>query len=93
MEKQEFICSDIWLSAALVILLDVYPEFRVKNGRTFFIFPADKRTYEAISKYNSGCQINVFKFSEIAKQLKFEAINRRSMSFDTIGINKVSVNG
>lgn len=93
MEKQGFVTSDIWLSAALVILLNIYPEFHVKNNRTLFIFPADKSTYEAISKYNNGCQLNVFKFAETAKQLKFEALSRRSMSFDRVENSKVSAIG
>lgn len=82
MDKKSFITSDVWLAAALVILLQRDPEFSVRSGRTLFLFPSDEHTFRAISQYNDGVELNVFKFSEIAKKLKFEAISRRSMQFE-----------
>jgi len=71
MKKQkEFITGDIWLASAISILLKIYPEFKVENSKTLFIFPANDDTYRAISEFNSGTAINADEYSQVVKRLK-----------------------
>lgn len=79
---KEFITADIWLAAAISILLNHYPNFKVKNGKTLFIFPGDDYTYRAISSFNDGSSINCFQYAQTVKRLKVEMISRRSPSFE-----------
>lgn len=78
MKKRElFTTADVWLSAALSILLKIEPDFKVQNNKTFFLFPAEAKTYKAIADFNSGCQIDAFLYSEVVKRLRVEMLTRR----------------
>jgi hypothetical protein len=77
MKKKEFITSDVWLSAALSILLKSAPDFKVSDGKTFFVFPASDATYRAIADFNNGTPLNAFLYSETVKKLRVEMFQRR----------------
>lgn len=76
--EREFQTPDIYLSAAITIILKTQPGYRVLNGKTFFCFPATDELYRAMGLYNSGVEINAMEFSGVVKRLRGEAINRRS---------------
>ncbi len=78
MEKKEFSTSDVWLSAALTILLEIPPDFRLSSGKVFFVFPGTDKTFKAIRDYNGGTPINAFLYSETVKKLRVEMFNRRA---------------
>lgn len=74
---KEFITGDLWLAAALTILLESPPKFKVENGKTLFVFPGDDRTYRAITDYNSGVSVSAYLYAETTKRLKVEMLTRR----------------
>jgi len=76
--EREFQTPDIYLSAAITILLKAEPNYKVLNGKTFFCFPATDELYRAMTLYNSGVEINAMVFSGVVKRLRGEAITRRS---------------
>lgn len=78
MKQKEFITGDLWLAAALTILLKALPDFKVENGKTLFVFPGDEKTYRAISDYNGGVSISAYLYAETTKRLKVEMLSRRS---------------
>lgn len=77
MEQKEFITGDLWLAAALTILLGTLPDFKVENSKTLFVFPGDDKTYRAISDYNGGASISAYLYAETTKRLKVEMLTRR----------------
>lgn len=77
--EQSFKTGDIWLAAVVTVLLRIYPEFEVKNGRTFFIYPQDDAVYRAIADFNSGVAINIFEYTQTVKKLKSEMLTRREV--------------
>jgi hypothetical protein len=78
MEQRKFFkTGDLYLSAALSILLNRNPLFEVTNEKTFFLFPQDDETYRCIALYNSGIEINAFEFAEKIRRLRGEMIARR----------------
>lgn len=80
MKKQkDFITGDIWLASAISILLKTYPEFKVENFKTLFIFPASNNTYKAISEFNGGISLNAYEYSQVVKRLKVEMLTRRQI--------------
>jgi len=76
---KEFVSSDLYLSAAISILLQIQPTFRVENGRTLFVFEVSDRLYRAMSDYNSGIELNALEFVQVLKRLKSEMLMRRSL--------------
>ena len=76
---KEFVSSDLYLSAAISILLQTQPNFRVENQRTLFVFEVSDRLYKAMSDYNSGIEINALEYVQVLKRLKSEMLMRRSM--------------
>ena len=77
LKSKEFITGDIWLAAALTILLKTNPDFRVTDGKTLFIYPANSDTYRAISEYSGGCSLPAYDFVQVIKKLKVEMLTRR----------------
>lgn len=77
-EQRTFQTPDIYLSAAITLLLKTEPSYAVLNGKTFFCFLATDDLYRAMSLYNSGIEINAMEFSGVVKRLRGEAITRRS---------------
>lgn len=77
MNQKEFITGDLWLATALTVFLKTLPEFKVENNKTLFIFPGGDKTYRAISDFNGGAEASLCFFSETAKRLKVEMLNRR----------------
>lgn len=76
-QKELFITGDIWLASAISILLKTYPDFRVENNKTLFVFPASDNTYRAISEFSGGIAINAYEYSQTVKKLKVEMLTRR----------------
>ena len=77
-QEREFQTPDIYLSAAITMLLKTEPSYKVLNVKTFFCFPATDDLYRVMSLYNSGAEINAIEFSGVVKRLRGEAITRRS---------------
>ncbi len=84
---KEFVSSDLYLSAAITILLQTQPNFRVENGRTLFVFEVSDKLYKAMSDYNSGIEINALEFVQVLKRLKSEMLMRKGLS--TTGVYHV----
>ncbi|OPY65975.1 MAG: hypothetical protein A4E63_02723 [Syntrophorhabdus sp. PtaU1.Bin050] len=78
--ERMFQTPDVYLSAAVTMLLRTEPSYQVLNGKTFFCFPATDDLYRAMGLYNSGVEINAMEFSGVVKRLRGEAISRRSGS-------------
>lgn len=76
MEK-EFETADLYLSAAICILLNTQPNFKVENGRTLFVFPASDDLYKAMNVFNNGIQVNAYEYSQMIKRLRAEMLMRR----------------
>jgi hypothetical protein len=76
--EREFQTPDIYLSAAITIILKTEPSYVVLNGKTFFCFPATDALYRAMFLYNSGVELDAMEFSGVIKRLRGEAITRRS---------------
>ena len=77
---KEFATADLYLSSAISIFLNTAPQFRVENGRTFFVFPVSDDLYRAMSDFNSGAPINALTYSLMLKRLRGEMLMRRYSS-------------
>jgi hypothetical protein len=77
-ELRTFETPDLYLTAAISLLMKTEPSYKVLNGKTFFSFPATDDLYRAMSEYNAGVKINAMEFSSVVKRLRGEAITRRS---------------
>ncbi len=49
-----FFSPDLYLSAALALLLNAQPKFKLVNGKILFGYPADDNLYRAVTDFNSG---------------------------------------
>ncbi len=78
MTERLFETPDLYLSAALVILLGKEPTFRVVRNKTIFCFPATDELYRAMSVYNAGVPVSAIEFAETIKRLRAEMIMRRN---------------
>ena len=76
---REFITSDLYLSSAIAILLNIAPHFKVENGRTLFVFPVSDDLYRAMDDFNGGIPINALQYSLMLKKLRGEMHMRRTM--------------
>ncbi len=81
MKQKDFETADLYLSSAIVILLNLQPTFKVENGRTLFVFPISDDLYKAMNAYNSGIAINAYEYAQMIKRLKAEMYMRRSMGW------------
>lgn len=77
-KERTFETPDLYLTAAITILLNTQPSYKVINGKTFFCFPATDELYRAMGLYNSGVEIKAIEYSSVIKRLRGEAITRRS---------------
>jgi len=73
-----FETADLYLSAAICILLKIEPIFRVENGRTLFVFPISDDLYRAMSVFNAGIELNAIEYAQQIKRLRAEMLMRRS---------------
>ncbi len=80
MKQQEFISADLYLSAAISVLLQIQPRYRVERGKTLFVFDVSTRLYEAMHDFNSGMPVNALEYATTLKRLKAEMLMRRNMS-------------
>jgi hypothetical protein len=78
-EAKIFFSPDLYLSAALVLLLNSQPAFKLVNGKVLFGFPITDALYRAMAEYNCGSPLNALEFSQSIKRLKSEMLMRRSM--------------
>jgi hypothetical protein len=76
--ERVFETPDLYLSAALVMLLEARPAFKVARGKTIFCFPATDDLYRAMSIYNAGAPLNAIEYAETIKRLRAEMIMRRN---------------
>jgi hypothetical protein len=73
-----FKTSDIYISAAISVLLNTQPEYQVEKGLTMFIFPFSESLREAISAFYSGMEINAYVFSQTIKRLRTEMFQAKA---------------
>ena len=76
---KQFETADLYLSAAICLLLNTHPHYRVENRRTLFVFPISDELYKTMNAYNSGIQINAYEYSQMIKRLRAEMLMRRGM--------------
>jgi hypothetical protein len=74
---EELAFADLYLSAAISLLLNVSPGFRVENGKTLFTFPRNEALYKALDDYHSGASLPALHYSERIKRLRAEMLIRR----------------
>lgn len=77
-ETKVFFSTDLYLSAALVLLLNAQPEFKLVNGKILFGFPVTDGLYRAMAEYNCGTPLNALEYAQAIKRLKAEMIMRRT---------------
>lgn len=77
-QKRIFTTSDLYLTAALVLLLKIEPTFDVISGRTLAVFPVSDGLYQAMTAYNSGAEVGAFEFAETIKRIRGEFISRKN---------------
>ncbi len=70
---------DLYLSSALVLLLNIQPEYRYANGKILFGFPVDDALYRAMAQYNTGACLNVFEYAQTLRRLRSEMLMRKGM--------------
>ena len=75
-----FFSPDLYLSAALVIILQRLPQFKTVNRKVLFGFPINDELYKAMAQYNSGHPLNALEYAQAIKRLKSEMIMRRQNS-------------
>jgi hypothetical protein len=80
MKQKEFITGDLYLAAAIKLLTNVEPAFKLEGKYAQFIFPASEDIYKAIAAYNSGISTNIFDYAHMLKRIKGEVFLRRSLS-------------
>lgn len=78
-ETKVFFSPDLYQSAALVLLLNSQPEFKLVNGKILFGFPVNDELYRGMAQYNCGFPLNALEFTQSIKRLKSEMMMRRSM--------------
>ena len=74
-----FFSPDLYLSAALVLILNSQPEFKLVNGKILFGFPITDALYRAMAEFNSGAPLNALEYAQTLKRLKAEMMMRREM--------------
>ncbi len=73
-----FETPDLYLSAALVILLKIEPTFKVVRAKTLFCFQATDDLYRAMSRYNAGVPVCAIEYSGTIRRLRAEMLVRRN---------------
>jgi hypothetical protein len=86
MDTKIFETPDLYLSAALSLLLEQDPIFTLVNGKILFGFNVNENLYRAMSNYNSGVALNALEFSQAIKRLKSEMLMRRQMGQSLTGV-------
>ncbi len=71
--------SDVYLSAAVSIILNTQPTLKVHNHRTLFCFPASDDLYKAMNDFNNGAALNALEYAQMIKRLRAEMLMRRKM--------------
>lgn len=79
MTQNEFISSDLYLSAAISLLLKTEPTFKVANGRVLFVFLVTDQLYKAMASFNSGAALSALEYSQVLKRLRAEMLLRRTL--------------
>jgi hypothetical protein len=74
--EKEYRILDAYLSAWL-ILQGVAPTLINEGAKIVFSFPASKKLFDAISKYNNGATVEVAKFVLTVKSLKAQIFSRK----------------
>ncbi len=76
---QLFETPDLYLSSAIVLLLDREPTLSIHGTKVFFSFPVTENLYRVIGLYNAGIPINVFEYASTIKRLRAEMLTRKNM--------------
>ncbi|HET6514142.1 MAG TPA: hypothetical protein VFG09_03205 [Thermodesulfovibrionales bacterium] len=79
MKQKDFQTADLYLSAAICVLLGIVPNYKVESNRTLFVFPISNDLYGAMNSYNNGVALNAYEFAQMIKRLRAEMIMRREM--------------
>ena len=70
--KTEFETSDIYLSTAISLWLNIFPSFKIVHDRAVFVFPVSEALYGAINDFNSGESGDLSKYTLLLKRLRSE---------------------
>ena len=79
MKEREFETADLYLASAISILLKTNPDFKVRNGKTLFIFPISDDLYRVMNSFNNGVCVNAYEYSQMIRRLRAEMLMRRGM--------------
>jgi len=78
MKQKDFVTGDLYLSAAIISLINTNPSFKTENERVLFVFPINEDLYKAMNAYHNGIPINAYEYAQIIKRLRAEMIMRRN---------------
>lgn len=79
---KNFITPNLYLSAAIVTLTGIQPEYKVQNNKTLFVFPVSEALYKAMTEYNNGAVGNLYDHDETIKRLRAEMLTRRNLKLN-----------
>jgi hypothetical protein len=78
MHKNEFVTSDPYLYAALLILLKLQASFKVEpNGRVSFTLPITDKVYKALQEYNEGVSLPAIEYADMIKMVRSGMYSRK----------------
>jgi len=72
-----FETPDLYLSSAIVMILNVEPLYTVRNEKTFFGFPVSDELYKSMAAYNAGATLCASQYADTIKRLRAEMYARR----------------
>ncbi len=80
MKNKTFQTSDLYLSSALNILLQIEPDYRVQNNTTIFCYQMTPELIKAMDFYNGGGSLNAFAFAQNIKRMRGLMIQARKQN-------------
>lgn len=86
MHKNEFVTNDAYLYAALLILLQSQPSFKVEpSGRVSFTLPASDKLYKALQEYSEGVPLPAVDYAEMIKMVRAGMYSRKGSRDSSAG--------
>lgn len=77
-ERTDFATSDLYLASAVSLLLKIFPEYELAQGKILFHFPKSPELYEAIASYSDGILLNAYEYAFRIKRLRAEMLLRKN---------------
>lgn len=77
--KKDFTTSDLYLAAAISLLIKTLPEYRIDEpGKVVFCFLKSPELYEAIASYSDGVKLNAYEFAFRIKRVRADMLIRKN---------------